>query len=583
MKHLFKNHSLRHIPISRRIFLLILIISILPITLVGNFSFFQAKNTISSLSKSYNTNLINTLRYNIELTFQDYFNVADELMLDPTVRNALLTFDTLAPHEKYDVTLNITSEIRSKFSRIANIFNIRIVTPDNIPIHNSGYLFLSDTDNQQNFNRIRTSSGSSIWYITEHSGKPYFVLSRKIRQLSDGKDIGYIIIHIQPGALKKTFSGFDKNTTFTLVDSFQNTFSSSKEECVLSEENLNYVTNQPNTTQILSYDNSKKYSITYTYLDTLDWKLIECVPHALTLQPINTVRTGIFLMIAGCLIFSIIISRYIWKSISIPLNEMIHSIENVSNVSFKTHATQNKDDELEFLSDAYNKILKKMEDMATQIETEQEEKRIAEIKMLQAQINPHFLFNTLDSLRFTAMMSNATTVSEGLSSLSHILRNSIANGESYITISEEVKNIENYLTIQKIRYGETIQFDADISDDTKNCMIMKFLLQPIVENSVIHGLSDDTFIHIHMTSHQKDGIVTIFLIDNGIGFDVDSQYDSEHDRYKSSKLSGIGLENVRQRLKLEYGSQQSFIIESEKGIGTTVMVSFPANRKGVTE
>lgn len=213
--------------------------------------------------------------------------------------------------------------------------------------------------------------------------------------------------------------------------------------------------------------------------------------------------------------------------------------------------------------------------MTLQIEQEQEDKRKAEIRLLQAQINPHFLFNTLDSLRFTAMMSRADTVSEGLSSLSHILRNSIIDDNSYITVSDEIRCIEDYIVIQKIRYGEFIELHKQIEPGTDDCLIMKFLLQPIVENSIIHGMQKKETLDITIQTERKDDQIEIIISDNGSGFDMDEKIDKETNIIKSSKMSGIGLENVKQRLELEFRTEQSFTIHSEKGVGTTVTIRYP--------
>ena len=257
---------------------------------------------------------------------------------------------------------------------------------------------------------------------------------------------------------------------------------------------------------------------------------------------------------------------------------MVENIQHISNAYLKEHPNV-PENELEFLSGAYQQILGKISDLTLQVQEEQEEKRIAEIKMLQAQINPHFLFNTLDSLKFAALMSNAPTVSEGLSSLSHILRNSIIDGKSDIPIKEEVQNISDYLTIQKIRSGESIDFTAQIEPEAQSCCIMKFLLQPLVENSVIHGMQNNFSLRIYLHVRKENEKIIIELKDNGKGFDVEKQYDSERDRFKSSKMSGIGLENVRQRLYLKYKKEQTFFIKSTPGQGTDIYISYPADKE----
>lgn len=582
MKLNFDTRYLRQIPIAKRFLLLILIISILPIMIVGNFSYFKAKKNIETLSSNYNKQLIETLRSTVSLSLKDYLNLSNELMLNPTVRKALVSYDTLSPSEKYDVTMQIYKDFRAKYSRISGVFNVRIATKSNMPIHNSGYLYLDDQANNALFAKIANHNTATLWHIAEHNDKTFIVLSRKIRDLSTSETIGYITMHIYPSALIDNISDFEikEISSLMLIDSYKNLLPLSSDSTRISKNTLNNIYRQTKTEEIQSYTGDKTHSINYTYIPATDWTLISATPYKAISAPIKSVRTTILFIIFLCIASSIVISRYVSRSITIPLEKMIANIEDVSDMRFKTQYKKNNDDELEFLTGAYNKVLDKMQELTTQVEAEQEEKRLAEIKMLQAQINPHFLFNTLDSLRFTALMSNVPTLSDGLSSLSHILRNSIIDGKSYIPIMDEVKNIEDYLTIQKIRYGEIVHFYPDITNAAKEYMIMKFLLQPLVENSIIHGGSEDTDLDIYLEIKKADDTIDIILRDTGTGFDVEKQYDTKTNRFKSSKMSGVGLENVRQRLALEYGSNQHFSIESTKGEGTTIKISFPATDKG---
>ena len=201
---------------------------------------------------------------------------------------------------------------------------------------------------------------------------------------------------------------------------------------------------------------------------------------------------------------------------------------------------------------------------------------------MQAQINPHFLFNTLDSLRFTAMMSHAETVSEGLSSLSHILRNSIIDDKSYVKITDEIKCIEDYIVIQKIRYGEFIELHKQIESDVADCLIMKFLLQPIVENSIIHGMQKKSSLVITIKARRIDEQVEIIVMDDGNGFDMNEKIDQNTNTIKSSKMSGIGLENIKQRLELEFRNEQRFSIHSKENCGTTVTIRYPIKKAPIS-
>lgn len=570
----------RRIPISKKILILVFSISIFPLILTSTFNYFITKKTIFNLSSSYNNNLMQTLNENISLKFQDYLNLSNEFALDSTIINTLSNYEQLSLSEQNTSNRKIEKTVNSKFNRLKGIRSIHIYTTDGLCIYKSSSLFLNDTAMEENLNLIKSDKKPFFCQITYIDKNLYFVFSRKVQLLASGKDVGYITMLINPSSICDSLSAFQEESvpSIILMDSLGEYFSYD-ESVTLSQTTLEAIQQSPISSKITSFSEDKIFDIAFVSLSVIDWKLLLCIPYTFFYAPLKIITLQMFCILAFCIFFSILISYSIWKSIDRPLTEMIKKIEQVTSPDLESHFQNDNVDELSFLSDAYNKTLIKMQEMSLQIQKEQEEKRAAEIKMLQAQINPHFLFNTLDSLKFTAILSNALTVSEGLSSLSHILRNSIINGKSYIPISEEIENIKNYLTIQKIRYGESIQLHTKLSNGTEQCMIMKFLLQPIVENSIIHGGVENGGIEIFLTASLENGQITIILRDNGRGFDVTKHYDAQSDRFKSCKLSGIGLNNIRQRLALEYKENQCFSIQSSTGKGTIVTLSFPAEQK----
>ena len=531
-----QNQLLRRISISKRIVILILLVSVLPILLVGSFGYLQARSAIYRTAADYNQKLVDIIKQNITLRLQEFVNLSDELILNTTVRNALESYEDMNSTQKYWTVQNIYSEVRSKYTRIADICDIRIVTVNNLPIYSTGFLYLNSEQDLLNYQRISQSKEPLLWYTTQYDDMPYIVLSRKITNLSTRDILGYIIIHINADVLDELYSRFNLDN---------------------------------------SYEGSSEDFIYYSAMEELGLTLVTSIPNRVLTAPIQNMFGAILLFLLVCILLCIIVSRYIWKSITGPLTKLVAYIKDTSELKFDTDFSDNSRDELGFMAQSYNNIVKIMKNMVTQIEQEQEDKRKAEIRLLQAQINPHFLFNTLDSLRFTAMMSRADTVSEGLSSLSHVLRNSIIDDNSYITVSDEIRCIEDYIVIQKIRYGEFIELHKQIEPGTDDCLIMKFLLQPIVENSIIHGMQKKETLDITIQTERKDDQIEIIISDNGSGFDMDEKIDKETNIIKSSKMSGIGLENVKQRLELEFRTEQSFTIHSEKGVGTTVTITYP--------
>lgn len=572
-----QNQLLRRISISKRIVILILLVSVLPILLVGSFGYLQARSAIYRTAADYNQKLVDIIKQNITLRLQEFVNLSDELILNTTVRNALESYEDMNSTQKYWTVQNIYSEVRSKYTRIADICDIRIVTVNNLPIYSTGFLYLNSEQDLLNYQRISQSKEPLLWYTTQYDDMPYIVLSRKITNLSTRDVLGYIIIHINADVLDELYSRFnlDNSAYIVLLDSFGSTLPGTGTLTAEQEKTFSDILTLEKTDDIQQYEGSSEDFIYYSAMEELGLTLVTSIPNRVLTAPIQNMFGAILLFLLVCILLCIIVSRYIWKSITGPLTKLVAYIKDTSELKFDTDFSDNSRDELGFMAQSYNNIVKIMKNMVTQIEQEQEDKRKAEIRLLQAQINPHFLFNTLDSLRFTAMMSRADTVSEGLSSLSHILRNSIIDDNSYITVSDEIRCIEDYIVIQKIRYGEFIELHKQIEPGTDDCLIMKFLLQPIVENSIIHGMQKKETLDITIQTERKDDQIEIIISDNGSGFDMDEKIDKETNIIKSSKMSGIGLENVKQRLELEFRTEQSFTIYSEKGVGTTVTIRYP--------
>lgn len=572
---------LRRISVSRRIVILILLVSVLPIILAGSFGYIQARSAIYRTAADYNQKLVDVIKQNITLRLQEFVNLSDELILNTTVRSALETYEDMNSTQKYWTVQNIYSEVRSKYTRIADICDIRIVTVNNIPIYSTGFLYLNSEQDLQNFRRISQNSQSMLWYTVQYDNTPYVILSRKITNLSTKEILGYIIIHIDTDILNDLYSSFelDPSATVILLDSFGTALSQTDTLTDAQEKTLSGILSLDKSSDIRRYEGSPDDFIYYSAIQDLGLTLVTSIPDRVLTAPIQSMFGAIMLFLLVCILLSVIVSRYIWKSITTPLAKLVAYIRDTSELNFDTDFTDNSQDELGFMAKSYNNIVKIMKNMAVQIEQEQEDKRKAEIRLLQAQINPHFLFNTLDSLRFTAMMSRADTVSDGLSALSHILRNSIIDDNSFITLSDELRCIEDYIVIQKIRFGEFIELCKQIEPGTEDCLIMKFLLQPIVENSIIHGMQKNRTLDITISAVRDADQIRITISDNGSGFDMNEKIDRETHRIKSSKMSGIGLENVRQRLELEFRSEQSFSIQSEKGTGTSVVIAYPFMKK----
>ena len=194
-----------------------------------------------------------------------------------------------------------------------------------------------------------------------------------------------------------------------------------------------------------------------------------------------------------------------------------------------------------------------------------------ELKMLQSQINPHFLFNTLNTLKWIATLNHVTPVSHGIDALSSLLQSTLIKKDELIPFDDELRNLKNYCDIQQLRYAGRFEMEYQIEDAAGYWTVPRFILQPLVENSILHGTADeDDFVTITVRATVSENLLTIHISDTGCGFDPSAIKEKNSERF-----SGIGLSNVDERMRLHYGNEYGLTIESAPGIGTQCILRIP--------
>lgn len=245
-----------------------------------------------------------------------------------------------------------------------------------------------------------------------------------------------------------------------------------------------------------------------------------------------------------------------------------------------------RSDEIGRLNRSFRQMSVNISGLFEQLKNEHEVKEKYRYEFLRAQLNPHFLFNTLSTIRWMAIIRGADNIVDGIDALAHILKYSMSRENCLVTVSEEVENIRNYLYIQNCRYGNHCRLEIDLEDDILNLKTAKFILQPIVENAIIHGYDKDREeILIRIYGFTEEGSLNIYVEDDGVGIspNVIRQFEeSRKDRVKESKLTGIGIKNVDEYIRITFGNQYGLTIENLKTRGTVVLFTLPVIREEKT-
>ncbi len=299
-----------------------------------------------------------------------------------------------------------------------------------------------------------------------------------------------------------------------------------------------------------------------------DWLLLEITPWEKISK--GSMQLAIILFSIGIIAigFIIVLTFYLSKQFIQPINILLKNMNNFSLNKNQHNLPFDYQNEFGYLFLGYRKLILKIKKLYADLEAEFHHKRKAELDALQANINPHFLYNTLDQLNWMAIESGQEKISQVLELMGKMFRIGLSKGESLIHIKDELVHLESYLEIQQIRLGESFHYQINIPEKYLNYYIPKLTLQPFVENAIIHGFYNHDFGLIVIKIYEIQDDLYIIVQDNGAGL-------KDKQEVKQMKTGGYGIKNVRERLVAYFGKKYSVSLQGKEGIGTVAMVKIP--------
>ena len=296
---------------------------------------------------------------------------------------------------------------------------------------------------------------------------------------------------------------------------------------------------------------------------------------------VSTFITTVVIMVIVISILVIFICVSLSYNIERPVNDLVEVTNQISKGDFSVRAGSANTSEIDSLSHSVNHMAKNLDLLVNQIKEDERKMRQAELRLLQEQINPHFLYNTLDTIVWLIESGMEKEAEEMVVSLSDFFRLVLNHGKEYNTIKDEERHITSYLKIQQVRYQDILEYDIQIPTELYDYQILKMTLQPLVENALYHGIKYKRAKGAIKVHGKKDGDIIILSVeDNGVGMEEDEvkRLREEINRPCKETQKGFGLANVNERIKMNFGAKYGMKIESEKGKGTTVYVIIPAIR-----
>lgn len=457
-----------------------------------------------------------------------------------------------------------------------------------IPRRSLGKVDVNSLKSDEYFNQLLSVDvGSpSLWSVsrgdyTLDKSKEYISYMQLLRQPNIQKGFffsvsvpeSYITEHILG-------NGLATGSSMLLVDQIGNVLAYAGKE--VSEESVkDYLNSSAAISSTNAYTPGKSGAtiIHSMNLPYSEWKILMVVPESGVLSQIIQVRTK-YIMILLLSFLAFVISIYwLLRRITGPIEKLIGYIGEAENGRLNIEFNIQSRDEIGVLAKSFQNMLHRIQLLMEQKVYEEKQRNEYKYQALQAQINPHFLLNTLNSIKWLAVLDNNNHVAELIASLGRLMEMSLFRGQEDIPVREELKNVESYIDLQKSRYEDAFSVIYDVDDEINLCACPRLLLQPIVENSIIHGIvSANKKCELRISGKlTNDGkAVSILISDSGVGIPAERMAEIlDTGRNKEAVFKGIGISNVDERIKLRYGPEFGLTVDSEPGCGTTVTLRIP--------
>lgn len=359
---------------------------------------------------------------------------------------------------------------------------------------------------------------------------------------------------------------------------------------------INIVEDTPKTGKNILYQSSSDEQLSAYFTDRLDdeklknrieknyifiekevafngWRIIGFVSKDTFSRMVYQVEPWMIVAILIVLTVSVLVSTISARIISKPIKNLVQAMHDMGHNKFHKVENETSCIEIEQMNFTYNQMSDKIEELIENIKLQEAEKRKIEFKVLENQINPHFIYNTLDVIKWVAHINRAEKTAKILESFVKLLRTSLSNGKEAIPLDSEISLIREYVNIMIFRNNYETEITYDIAEETRDCYTLKLVLQPFVENSFFHAFGDDKKeMRIDIKSRIENDMLVLEVTDNGKGFSL------KHKKEKQ-QMTGIGIDNINDRIKMWYGEKYGVEISSKKNYGTTVIIRQPIIRK----
>lgn len=605
--------------IRREFFILLMLAAAIPLLFTGCFSYVYLSHSAKNEFKNNSDIILKHLSLNIDQFLGKTEAVSLMALNDANVQQVLEDSITGRRGDGIANVRTIEQFIRNMNVLLDNVSGIYIFSSNKVFYYyqydalgmDYGYLF----NTQDWYKKTIEKDGAKVLFGThkpfqrKNSNEHVISISRAIKKIYTDDIIGVILIDIKLDKIEDICSKTNKSNQNVIImdenggiifssEGFKpadilNSDKSESEDTLdtdksksagilnMDESTLSLILNNQKGNSVANIAGNKSY-LNFTTSDYSGWKVIQYVPYGEILKASRLTGSFILIFAGFSLLIAVMLSYTITKSLSKPIIGLSNALERVGAGDFSCDIESSRDDEIGKLQKGFNSMVQDLKKLIQRVSQAKVKKKEAELNALQSQMNPHFLYNTLQSIQMKAVVNDQRDIADMVGTLGALLKINTGKGSDIVTLQQELNHVNLYLKIQKIRYGDKLEYTQTIPAEYLSYYTVRFILQPLVENALCHGIEElSQKAEVRLTAGVENDMLVIRVIDTGIGMSSEKLNEIKSilksDIY-SPNLENVGIKNVNDRIKLYFGEQYGLDIESEKNRGTTVYVRIPLIR-----
>lgn len=568
--------------LRRKILLAIILLVFIPVIALGGVSYYSFSEAMEKKSNDfYWISLLETDR-KLKFALNEITTISNSAITQQSVQQML-------KQPEYAVTYEKRQEINNLINH-PMIASFAFYSNDRLMYNTNGGMELQELRQQAWYEAVEKAEGRPVWVGPGENGSaadgaPVLIQSRVIKDYYSLEDIGTVVIYVKPDLLDQVFweAATLKQGDILLVNQQGHIVFSKSGGHIGERTEFPFLSDSYKTNGKGYYIDQyagEKSLITYSPSHNKDWFLVAITPSKLISAESVPIRNLALILGLISLVSAFLFDRFFVRRMVRSIISAVNGMKRVKQGIFVPIPSHNvAEDETDLLIDGFNRMSTQIQELIGQVETEQARKKEAELQALVAQINPHFIYNSLESINSMAVLQGNKDISKMVVSLGKLLRISISEHHELIPLSMELEHVQHYMRIQKFRFEEKFDYGIELPNELRHYVTQKLIVQPIVENALYHGIEpmeESGLISIRVSEDSED--IVIDVEDNGPGFDPETLmklWNSDPGQLKKYRENGVGLKNVHERLRIRFGSRYGLMICSSPGYGSLIRIRIP--------